>query len=306
MLEQRILIRSKMRFHHVTMVRYYPAMLASALLLFACAKGEKVPSYLEIPVVALATTSVQGSATAKITDAWVSVDEEFIGVWELPARLPVLAEGSHRIDVVPAIKRNGSFDDRLRYPFYTTWTSTVQLAREGTATVAPEVQYIPEADFWIEGFEDTFFLLSTTADSDTTLSRYLPAEHPDLIFLENSPCGGFRLDPEHQRVRLYTEEDFASTGGPAFLELDHRSDVLITIGLLYTASGSSISEPYLYVAPTRRSDGTMPWNKLYVDLSGFFNSATSQRDLYIEAQLPEGSSSAEVYLDNLKIIRLQP
>lgn len=306
MLEPRILIRWMIRSHHVTMVGYYPALFAFALIFSACAKGEKVPSYLEVAQVTLTTTSEQGSATAKITDAWISVDEEFIGVWELPARLPVLAEGTHRIDVVPAIKRNGSFDDRLRYPFYTTWTSDVQLTREGTSLVAPVTQYIEQADFWIEGFEDTFFQLNTTTDSDTTLSRYLPAEHPELQYLDNSPCGGFRLDPEHQRVRLYTDEDFASTGGPAFLELDHRSDVLITIGLLYSASGSSVSEPYLYVAPTRRSDGTMPWNKLYVDLSGFFNSATSLRDIYIEAQLPEGSTGAEVYLDNLKVIRLEP
>ncbi len=306
MYEPYILIDRTLRCLLDSMTLRYAVLAPFLILLAACNKGDKVPAYLEIPAVSLTTTTAQGSATTKITDVWVSIDESFVGVWELPARVPILSEGQHRIDVVPAIKRNGTFDDRLRYPFYTTWTSNISLNKEGTTTVNPVVEYIPQADLWIEGFEDTFFQLNTTTDSDTLLTRYLPAEHPELLYVENSPCAGFRLDPEHRRVRVYTDEDFDSYGGPAFLEIEHRNSVLITIGLLYTYNGSARSEPYLYVPATLRSDGSMPWNKLYVDLSSFFNSPIAERDIYIEAELPEGSGSAEVYLDNVKLLRLQP
>src|SRR5438045_9346172 len=101
-----------------TMIQTLRTTSLLLLSLVACKKGDKVASYVDIPVVALQATDAQGGATSKVTDAWVSVDDHFIGVWELPAHVPVLATGEHRITVVPAIKRNGTFDDRLRYPFY--------------------------------------------------------------------------------------------------------------------------------------------------------------------------------------------
>lgn len=282
--------------------RCIPAILLLPLVA-SCAKGDKVPSYVEIPAVTLTTTTAQGMATSKVTDVWVSVDESFLGVWELPARVPILAEGPHRIDVVPGVKRNGLFDARVRYPLYTTWTGQVNLTREGTATINAAVQYQPTAEFWIEGFEDTFIRLNTTEASDTTLIRFTPAEHPDLLYLENTPCGGFRLDAANPYIRIYTDEDFEASSGPVFLELDYRNDLAFTVGVLFSADNTPTSVPLVILVPTRRSDGTMPWNKVYIDLSGLFNSGVADRDIYIEASLPSSVPSASVYLDNLKLVR---
>ena len=77
------------------MIRRYPGIFLLPIALTACSKGEKVPAYLEVASVTLTTTPEQGASTSKITDAWISVDGTLIGVWELPARLPVLAEGDH-------------------------------------------------------------------------------------------------------------------------------------------------------------------------------------------------------------------
>lgn len=282
--------------------RCIPALLLPALLA-SCAKGDKVPGYLEIPAVTLTTTTAQGMATSKVTDVWVSVDESFVGVWELPARVPILAEGAHRIDVVPGVKRNGLFDSRVRYPLYTTWTGQVNLVREGTTTISAGIQYQPSAEFWIEGFEDTFIRLNTTESSDTALIRFTPTEHPELVYLENSPCGGFHLDAAHPYIRLYTDEDFEASSGPVFLELDYRNDLTFTVGVLYSSNNTPSSAPLVILVPTRRSDGTMPWNKVYIDLSGLFNSGVSERDIFIEASLPSTVASASVFLDNLKLVR---
>lgn len=286
------------------MPNLYAKLPFAALVITGCAKGDKVPAFVEVPAVTMSTSANQGGATSKITDAWITLNEELIGVWELPARVPVLAEGPNVIGVAPAIKRNGTFDDRLRYPFYNPWSGTVDLTREGTAVVAPGTSYTDETLVWHEGFEDLFSLFSITASSDTQLLRFTPATHPELEFLENGPCAGFRLDPDHRFVRIESDEDFLSYGGPAFLELDHRSDLLITVGVKYFADGLERIEPFIFLPPTHRSDGSMPWNKVYLDLSAFFNSAVSERDVYIEATLPESRSSAEIYLDNIKLLRI--
>jgi len=275
------------------------------LALGGCAKGDNVPSYLEIPAVTVSTTPLQGAPTSRITDVWVSVNDELLGVWEVPARIPVLYEGPVEVRVEAAIKRNGMFDDRLRYPFFNSSTTQTTLTRLTTTTLNPVVTYSGQADFWIEAFEEPGTLLNVTPASDTTLLRFTPTEYPDLV-LNNSPCGGFVLDQEHRYIRLYTDEDLEVFGGPVFLELDYRTDIQFTIGVLYVFNGAPNVEPFVYVAPTVRPDGSTYWNKIYIDLSPVFNTGISQRDIYIEGNLPDGSSSARVLLDDLKLVRSLP
>jgi len=285
---------------------HYAVTLFTYLILAACTKGDKVPAFVEIQSVSLATTVGQGGSTVKVTDAWVTVDEKLLGVWEIPSRIPVLAEGTHTIGLEPAVKRNGTFDDRVRYPFFKPWSQTLELQREGSVTLNAVTGYVDVANIWSEGFDDTFSLFTAAASSDTGLIRFTPATNPELLFLENSPCAGFRLDATHRFARVNSDMDFQNFGGPCFLEIDHRGNLQITVGLLYVADGVPRSEPYIYLPATHRSDGTMPWSKVYIDLSGFFNSPVSQRDIYIEAELPENGSSAEVYFDNVKLLRIQP
>lgn len=276
------------------------------LLLSACTKGDEVPAFLEIPAVELVTTAGQGAPTAKITDAWVSLNGSLLGVWELPARVPALAQGTNTITVTPAIKRNGTFDDRLRYPFFNSWDGIVDLVQEGSSTIAPQTTYISQTEFWIEAFEDAFGQFNVTDDSDTTLTRFIPSEHPELSYLDGSPIGGFVLAGDRTHMRIYSDEDYEAPGGPVFLELDYRSNVVLTVGVLYSVGGSAIEDDYVYLVPTGENSGNMPWNKIYIDLSPVFNSGIAERDIFIEADLPSGQGSAEVYLDNFKLLRVAP
>ena len=208
---------------------------------------------------------------------------------------------------INATQRLGyTFDDRLRYPFFTSWDGVTDLAREGTTVVSPQTSYIPEAELWIEAFEDVFARLNVSDDSDTTLIRYVPAENPGLLFLDDSPCGGFKLEGTRDHMRLYTDEDYLVNGGPVFLELDYRSNVVLAVGALFSVGGTLGSSELVYVTPTLKSDGTMPWNKIYIDLSTVFNAPVSDRDVYIDVLLPSGQSSAEVFIDNFKLVKLAP
>lgn len=275
------------------------------LLGVACNKGDKIPSYLEIPAVTLTTTGPEGAPTSKITSVWVSVNDELLGVWELPARIPALYEGNVEVRVVPAIERNGMYDDRLRYPFYAPFISSVTLNKNATTTILPVVEHIEAASFWIESFDDPGTLLNLSPSSDTTLQRITPTGDPDIV-LDNTPCGAFILDVEHQYIRVYTEENFDVFGGPVFLELDYRSDIQFTVGVQYVYNGVTNANPYVYVAPTTLSAGGTRWNKIYIDLSPVFNTAISQRNIFLEARLPDGATNAAVYFDNIKLLRIAP
>lgn len=269
----------------------------------ACSKGDKVPGYLDIPAITLNAGSNAGGNTIRATDAWVYADEELIGVWELPARVPVLKSGATTITVAAGIKQNGMYDDRLRYPFYTRWEGMVDLAPTSSQSILPVVNYIPQANFWIEAFEDVGTQLNVTSNSDTTLLRFTPQSHPDIV-LDGTPCGGVILDSENRYIRLYTDINFEPSNGPIFLEMDYRNDVQFTVGVTYVQSGTPIVQPYVYVVPTRRSDGSMPWNKIYIELSSRWNLAgIGQRNFFLEVALPSDRNSGEVYFDNIKVVR---
>ncbi len=295
-----------MRSSRDTMLRVLRTTPLILVTLFACKKGDKVPSYVMIPAVSVTTSTDQGSSTSRITDVWVYADEESMGVWELPARVPVLREGNSTITITPGIKRNGYYDDRIRYPFYTSWTGSVNVVPTEGVTISPVVTYIDQTSFWIEAFSDPGIQLNLTPASDTSLIIYDAATNAD-ISVDGTNFAGIMLDDDHRYIRVYTDVGFNVFGGPVFLEMDYRNDVTFTVGIQYVENGLASSAPYLYVVPTMQADGNMPWNKIHVDLSPVFNvGGISQRNFYLEVSLPVSRMEGQVYFDNIKLLRTNP
>ena len=66
-------------------------------LFLSCQKFEgdqTVPAYIRIDAISIKTNyEEEGAPSSNITDAWVYINEEAIGAYELPAVFPVLAKG---------------------------------------------------------------------------------------------------------------------------------------------------------------------------------------------------------------------
>ncbi len=276
-------------------------LLLATLLAAACTKGDKEAAYLQLGAVSVSTDPLtQGSGSNRITDLWVFVDDEAVGVWEAGSRPPVLREGPATVKLVAGIPRNGMRDDRVQYPFYATWTGSVDLRKGATTTVSPSFTYFPGNTYWIEAFDDPGYKFTRSADSDTTLFL---VNDPQLV-LTGSASGAIHVDQDRPFVRMVSSDAFTPTG-PVFLEIDRRSDHRFLIGALLdpVGGGDPIDLPYLFVAPTLRGDGGMPWTKIYVDLSPLFNvPGTTNKRFYIEVQLVSGAASGTIYLDDIKVV----
>lgn len=276
-------------------------ILSVIIATVGCQKTDSESAFVEIDAMAVAATDEQGGGTSKITDVWVTVDERSLGVWELPARIPVLANGEHTIGITGGVKRNGSFDDRLRYPYYTRWSGPAMLEQGGTLQLSPVVAYQP-ASFWLEQFNDAGSQLITSEQSDTTLLIISPTAEPGIV-LDGTQCGGFVLDAAHPYIALMTDADLPGTSGPVYLEMDYSTDIELTIGFAYVQDGIAQSEPWVVLVPTA-SEGSISWNKVYVDLTAYFaTGGLTGRDIYIGSQLPSGRTRAAAYFDNVKIVR---
>jgi hypothetical protein len=124
----------------------------------SCTKNNPDPSWLEVTKWTLNAnpnlTGLEGSLTQNISEAWVYVDDEIIGVFEVPFKIPILKEGSVNIKIYPAIKNNGISATKKVYPFLEPYVVTANLVKNQTLTINPITQYYNAVQFWIEDFED--------------------------------------------------------------------------------------------------------------------------------------------------------
>src|SRR5437667_393578 len=67
----------------------------------------EIPSYLRIDTVKLKTNyPLQGSASNKINNAWIYIDNQLAGVFGVPCTIPVLSSGKHRVLVSAGVRVN--------------------------------------------------------------------------------------------------------------------------------------------------------------------------------------------------------
>ena len=151
------------------MKKIYLLVLLPLLFLSSCKKDDNTPAWLIIDHFDLVTNEVsEGANSHGITDAWVFMDGQALGVFPLPARIPILAEGSHDFVIYAGVKMNGISDTRTKYPFYERHDLTLNLAKNEEFTVNPTITYKSNLQFkMIEDFEDVGVDFTKDLISDT-------------------------------------------------------------------------------------------------------------------------------------------
>ena len=92
------------------MIKTFYIAIFTALCLQSCKvinPPEVIPTYIYISDITVnANASTQGSSSDNIVDAWIYIDGSLIGTFELPAKIPVIAEGDYTLQVYGGIKNN--------------------------------------------------------------------------------------------------------------------------------------------------------------------------------------------------------
>lgn len=281
------------------MTRALPLLGLCTLAFAACKREGPTPAYLLLNQPVVVGANGQG-ISAKITDAWVYVNDEPAGVWEPGKRIPLIAEGSSTVRIIAGVRKNGITDERIQYPYYANWQQTLSLVPAQTLSVQPQFHYFNNLTYWLADFDTghRFDTLECTAvmelvPSDSTLTG------------QGVGNGRITLDTAHALYRGVSSGDpFTFISPSAFLELDYRGDTPLLVGIRYSVQGDYTNRPYVYVAPTVQPDGSMPWTKLYVDLGTVWQvSGAMDKRFYIEAGLQAGATSGIVEVDNIKLVQ---
>lgn len=275
------------------------------LLIWSCdGEEEPIPAYLYIKPFDVSVNNNQGSAASKITDVWLSPEQEgFLGAYELPALIPILAEGSTKLLLDPGIKENGISSTPGIYPFLERYEVTVDLVPGQTDTIQPTTQYDnePLVEFpLVESFDNNNILtiyLDTTSNALVSTTGTNAFEGKSAKFTVDETNSSIQV-ASVQRMRLPKE------GRTVFLEMHYKNDALLEVGLVGYRDGSNTPIKSFFIALNPRSD----WNKIYINLTDELIASAAdinEFQILLGARLQDGDASATYLIDNLKVLHFE-
>ena len=259
--------------------------------IISCKKSSDndVPSYITI-----GNFTLDGNSTHNITDAWVYIDDNLQGVYEIPANFPVLAQGLHKLRVKAGIKDNGIAGNRIPYPFYSSYIIDEQTFNpETTISITPVVSYLENAtlDDKAEDFDGNGLNLET--DSATfSIDDEMPLD---------GNYGVITLTDSILLTELTTKEfsNLPQAGAPVYLELDYKCNTQFLVGVYINFPQSSIlQKDLLWVRPKDE------WNKIYINLTSTISEGVGADSfkIFIGMQRDFTMESNTIHLDNLRIV----
>lgn len=297
------------------MTKYFYPLLVLSVFLSSCAKDPAiVPAYLHIDAMKVnANFATQGTSSSRITTAWVEVDGEYIGVFELPAVVPVAAEGSHTITLTPGINLNGIQSLRNIYEFYTEYNEIFNFeankdywpnASDDSVAV---VNYSPRTFYTynnLEDFEDNTLTFERSSRSDTSLIRLTDSQYLAVDPLINEPNKGVGyayLADKDLLFEVVSVEEFKNlpkAGANVYIEMNYKVDAVVTVGVYRNAEGQINQVPVVSLYPNDE------WQKVYINLvteiSAYPNAEGFR--LFIGGVNLEGNGPKELFFDNIKLV----
>jgi len=287
------------------MKQVYTAFLFFCLLVFISCNiinpSEEEASYIEINSVNVITdVAIQGSNAANISDAWIYVDDELVGAFEIPCRIPVLHSGTHKVSIGGGVQLNGSSSLRTPYLFYRFHEQeNVNLEPGQTTIISPSFSYFDSLTFAFKAnFDDlSGNKLTSTSSSDTTLSL---CNDPTRVFEGAGSClvELFR-DSGFVDFQMIDPVSLPKGGANVFMEINYKNNQELLVGLRsYYTGASTIEEQVITLRPTDS------WKKVYINLTRQVSSQINANNyrIFFQTTKPSGSEPLEVLIDNFKII----
>lgn len=290
-------------------MRLLPSASAILLLLsglFSCElinPEEDIPAYLQIDTLIFAADNLsQGTDRQQIVEVWVTVEDEFLGVYDLPATIPVLQSGDSKINIRAGIKDNGIGRTSEIYPFFQPYETSVSLTPEETASITPTIRYVENVNFaFIEDFEENTNLWTDDLDGNEATEIVSSSE----VVFEGNRSGNIELTPENPIVEVATSfsqqfSELQTRGVEVYLEMHYKTDIEIAFGLIAHQSSTFAPEEKVYEFILRPQE---EWNKIYLNLSqAVFTLQAESYQITMIGILPPELERANIYLDNIKLV----
>lgn len=279
----------------------------SVFYLSACKKFDKpeqIPSYIYIDKIDLSVTATQGTASHGIIDAWVYVNDQPVGVFNLPATIPILAEGNQKITISPGIKDDGLTESRKKYTMLQDFITYDVNLKPGeivtlSGTTQPVVTYYPssEIEIWYENFDNATIEFNAASNSDAGVTFV----DDSTTAFEGQGMGKIELGAglSYARVITATQFDLPKGGKPVYVELNYNTNNSMAIGI---QAIDGVETDDIDNTVLNSTDGV--WKKIYVNLTEIVSQQPNADAFkFIMTVSKESSvSTVENYFDNFKVV----
>ena len=270
------------------------------LILFVLASCQKedtgaIPTYVKINSIELGYNT-----SSYITDAWVYINGQLQGVYELPAKFPILEKGNTNIKVYAGIKNNGIASDRVIYPFYSADTINKVLTINSTTEIEPPVNIKENIDGKFEDFDNGY-----SFNSDTRFQKLANGPYGDYgslsLNLLSDADSIFITEINYKDFPL-SFDNVPQQGSPTYMELDYKNNTSFLVGMYINIPNSpTIEKALLWINPKE------DWNKIYIDLTQTVSEAIGAEtfSIFIKMQRDSNLVQNKLDFDNIRIIHYE-
>jgi len=272
------------------------------LVIVSCQKEDVdgIPAYIKINNITVIDTTTNRSDTdtstyKNVTDAWVYVNNQFQGVYELPAKFPVLEKGDAKIKVYAGIKNNGIASERLSYPFYASYTINTTLTIDSTTTINPIVSVKENISGKFDDFDPSY-----SFNSDSSFQELPNGPYGDYGSLTLSDS--ILITEINYKDHPLSFDDVPQQGSPTYLELDYTSNTPFLIGMYINFPNSpTLEKGLVWINPKE------DWNKIYIDFTQTVSEAIGAENfsVFIKMQRDFDLDENKLNLDNIRIIHYE-
>lgn len=277
------------------------------ILVTGCVKNNPDPSWLYVGKWTLNAnpnlSGAEGELTHNFSEAWVYVNDECVGVFELPVKIPILKTGSVNVRVYPGIKDNGISGTKRIYPFCNEFQQSVELVANQTVSLNPTTAYLSTTNFIIEDFEGANVMLEN--DPNTSMANYFISNQNLQPFNGNAYAKVNLNAMDSIWIAYTTFGSYHAKGKEVYLEIDYYTTNRIITGLIAISPNGIKKNTNIQL--NKSTPETVKWKKIYISLKELIGAsdANAYFDHSFEAFKESGMANTEIRLDNLKVVYFQ-
>jgi hypothetical protein len=273
-------------------------------LLSACIKNNPNPSWIKVnPFVLVANPSLSGSEgqlTQDFRDVWLYIDDQMIGCFQTPFKIPILKDGNVNIKIYPAVRNNGIASDKKIYPFMNVYEINSKLVKDQTLTVNPVTNYVDNLNFWIEDFEDASIKIQD--DPNTSIASL-------FVSSDNlTPFNGFNYgkvvltETDSVWVANTTEQLSIPKNKPCFIEVDYYNTNTFVQGFLALSLNGNFYQDN--AGFNEQTFNAVKWKKMYIELTELIGNSINGSNFVqtFKANLDSLQTETFICIDNIKIV----
>lgn len=266
----------------------------------SCKTDAPVPSYLHVTSAQLKTATGQGSSKADFKDAWIQVDQDIIGTFELPATIPVLKTGTHKVKIQPGIITNNNPETRNPYQMVNPVIVPNVVLKENEISSLDTIStaYASDVAFdWMEDFDTGAKSIDSSYRSKTEFLL-----KPDYAY-EGVAGGGVEMTESKNVFEIKTKSTYTfALGTVVFLEFHYKSNEGFNIGFIDNTAIGTPLDYYLLSLPSSNDS----WKKVYIDLSHISTTVNSDKfNIVFVGKKTSAAPISYVYFDNFKILHIK-